>query len=193
MQEKACNPFRTALPRCSGTAVVVPRFLFAFVVIGCSAGPESPTAPPTESLGSITIQMPESDVLAAGGTLSLTAIVRSVSGKPPTGEPIEWRTSHPQVASVDPSGVVKSLGSPGPVSITARVQNITSPSVEIRVTPAAPAAVSTVGSYPASIFSGNALNDSVRIEVRDRFGNLVPGVTVDFAGRPGMGQCLRIK
>jgi len=56
--------------------------------------------------------------LVTGSAVQLNAVTRIYNGDPRTGVPINWTTDNPQVATVDPGGVVTGLG-PGKATLTA--------------------------------------------------------------------------
>ena len=73
------------------------------------------TAPQT--VASVTV-VPGALALAAGQSATLTAAVRDAEGAAVEGATVEWSSSRPDVAAVDPSGGVRALA-PGTATITA--------------------------------------------------------------------------
>jgi alpha-tubulin suppressor-like RCC1 family protein/uncharacterized protein YjdB len=87
---------------------------------------------------SVTLSAPDSSV-DAGTTLDLIANVRDNSGTNLIGRAVEWKSSDPAVASVDPaSGAVSAL-KPGTTTITASIRN--GPRSALELTVSAPRAV----------------------------------------------------
>lgn len=126
--------------------------------------------------------------MQAGGTARLTSTIRNAAGQVITGQPVTWTSSDPTVAAVSVDGSLTSLGRVGTTSVSASIGNIQSNSILFTVTPAAPATLSKIGSYPGTLPAGAALTDSIRVQITDTFGNGVSGITITFATMVGGGS-----
>jgi len=90
------------MPGCKLAIIVSVSAVFLY---GC--GDDTPTQTPTQSpppVASVTV-MPDSTDLHRGDTLRFVAILRDEAGKVLTGRKIAWRSSSPDVMSVDDDGL----------------------------------------------------------------------------------------
>ena len=87
---------------------------------------------------------PISQALAVGGSTVLSATARSSNGDPRTDTPIQWKSSTPAIAKVDPSGLVTAIApgtvkfeaTAGPASAETSLRVVTDTVQSISVTPA---------------------------------------------------------
>jgi len=154
------------------------------VLCGCSGG--DATAPDTAT-ASITL-FPAAAPLVAGGTFQLSAVVKNAIGGVLDGKTVAYSSDKPAVATVNSTGLVSALGPVGLVSITASNGGVTSAPALITVSAASPSSIVKIGSDPTSVLAGASYSDSIRIQVKDAFGNPNSGVTVAFALNSGGGS-----
>jgi uncharacterized protein YjdB len=100
-------------------AVSLAAIVAAAVLGACgekSIGP-GPLPSATDTIATITLS-PVNPSIPVGSTLALTALVANTDGVALTGRPIEWSSSHPEVARVDDAGVVLAIAT-GTALVTA--------------------------------------------------------------------------
>ncbi len=151
----------------------------------CSGTTEPPPPPPTP--GSITLSASSTSPIVAGGTLQLSATVRDTNGQPMPSASVSYSTDAPAIASVSPSGQVTSLGPTGTARITASAGAVTA-GIDVTVAAGVEASVTRTSPDVSGVSAGNAAGDSIRVVVKDSFGNARPGATVVFAVTAGGGR-----
>ncbi|MBU1426193.1 MAG: Ig-like domain-containing protein [Gammaproteobacteria bacterium] len=125
--------------------------LIVFLLVGCDAGNNSPSA--SGATVSIAIS-PASISITKGDTANLTAIESRADGKTAyiTGA-VTWTSANPATASVSSAGLVTGVA-PGSTTITASLNGVTSPAATINVADANLIAIN-VSPASASVTAGS--------------------------------------
>ncbi|HET8625162.1 MAG TPA: Ig-like domain-containing protein [Gemmatimonadales bacterium] len=93
---------------------------FVAVLAACSAGvPVDPTPPGLVSVVSLDLSSPN-DTVFVTDTVRMVAAARDAQGNILGGRQVSWRSSNPSIATVNPDGLVTSVG-PGKADIIAAV------------------------------------------------------------------------
>lgn len=120
---------------------------------------------------------PDSLVLRAGTTGTLTAVAYDANGAVLTGRTAVWGTSSGAVATVQ-AGVVRGVAA-GTAKITVTVDGVTA-SVNVRVWTLSASGVATVTVEPDTLIMLPGTNTTVRVIARDTAGNVVTGRYVSW-------------
>ena len=150
------------------------------LVTGLAAGEAEVTATSSGTTGGVEVAVraagavsvsPSREAIALGDTLRLVAVALDENGQPLAGASFTWSSSRPEVASVDPMGLVTGVAA-GSATITATGAGAAG-SADIAVLDRAVGAVSVSPSREAI-----ALGDTVRLvaEALDENGQPVAGV-----------------
>ncbi|MDH4044221.1 MAG: Ig-like domain-containing protein, partial [Gemmatimonadota bacterium] len=132
-------------------------------------------------------------IIDDGQTSQLAATVLDQQGLPfdavPDGITLSWTSSDETVVTVDATGLVTGAA-PGTAQVTVTAAGggglEASVAAGVIVQPV-PTAIVVAGGDGQAGTVGDPLADSLRVQVRDRLGNGVPGVAVDFAVSAGGG------
>ncbi len=117
------------------------------------------------------------ELTGAGATGQLVATVFDSADLPVEGVDVTWSSSNPSVATVNADGLVTSLAE-GQVTVTATAAGIVGSAVVMVVQePPVPATV-TVSPSSADLERDETLEFSA--EVRDQFGEIMPGIEVEW-------------
>ena len=162
-------------------------FGLPFVLSACSGGASDPvtepvkppTEPSAESVASVAVSGPQTDVPSAG-TLTLVATVTGSRGTVLTGRTVTWRSSDTTIATVSSAGVVTAgrvlAGTPASMTVTATVDGRTG-NLSLRVLPV-PAASMTLDLSDVTLATRDAR--AVRATVRDAGGVVLTGRAVTW-------------
>ncbi len=121
---------------------------------------------------------------AVGATLQFSARLEDKKGKEITGAAISWTTTNPEIASVDPSGLVTALR-PGSSAVQASAEGITG-----RATVSVDPAPNQMGKVAGDLQFGTLrqiLPTQPTVEVLDSNGNPIQGKFVTFSVIVGGG------
>lgn len=163
--------------------------MLAMLVAGACSDSTGPDRTPT----SIQLEATEFN-LADAGTLEVTVAVLDQSGAAfddlPSGTSITWTISDPEVVGLtvqaDSRRVQLTGQQPGQAELTASAGELTaSASVSVQQVAAELQIVSGDGQV---WYAGEALEDSISVQVLDRHGNPVAGVEVEFSPADGAGS-----
>lgn len=133
---------------------------------------------PEEKVASIALNKQTVALDAVGATEQLTATPRDNGGATVSGVTVSWSTSDPNVVSVTASGQIAAVAN-GSATVTASAG---SAAAQAAVTVAQVARQLTAvagGDQTGTV--GQTLPESLVVEVADRLGNVMAGVTVAFA------------
>lgn len=129
---------------------------------------------------------PPGATLTVGQSQAFSAEPRTSSGVPVPNRPVTWLSNNQTVASVSPNGVVTANVVGGPVTITARVDDVDG-TVQVTVAPR-PATQLAFVAGPADGLAGRTL-PPVQVAVQDAVGGTVTGattaVTLALEANPG--------
>lgn len=146
-----------------------------FVISACKdGGTEPPTPVPTSiSLNKTTVSLD-----AIGATDQLTATVKDQNGATMSGQSVTWTSSAEGVATVSNSGLVTAVAN-GTATITAKSGTPTN-TATVTVAQVATAASKTAGDAQTATV-GQALPTDLTVQVEDRLGNGIAGLSVSFS------------
>jgi Leishmanolysin/Bacterial Ig-like domain (group 1) len=154
----------------------------AVAIVAC--GGDSTAPPPVPHVLQLTASGPTS--IAAGGSVQLVTVVIDDHGTPMSGQPVAFSISNPALGSLSVAGLFTSNGTVGSTTITATSTNLSN-SISITVGHGSPAAIVISGGNSQTGFVRAALPISPAVQVRDQFGNAIPGASVTFAVTTGGG------
>jgi hypothetical protein len=149
--------------------------LASALLSGCTTEPVPTTLVPNQTSLAL-------DAIGATATLSVT--VNDEDGEPITGETVTWRSSNANVATVS-AGLVTAV-SVGTADITATVGGA-SVTVPVTVSQAA-AIVAIVSGDDQTGIAGEQIADALIVQINDRLGTGVPGISVTFEVIGGGGS-----
>ena len=132
------------------------------------------------------VLIPTAASLPAGGTLQLSSLVLTASGRVLTDKQPAYSSNNPDVATVTANGLVTAVGPVGSANITARVGAVMSLPTTIAVTAATARSIVRETDLPPSPVVGTT--HGVVAKVTDAFGNGIPGISVTFAVVAGGGS-----
>ncbi|MDP9202350.1 MAG: hypothetical protein M3P26_10535 [Gemmatimonadota bacterium] len=125
--------------------------------------------------------------IAAGGTVQFSASVIDDRGYVMSGQPIAFTSSSPTVGTISSSGLFASLGPAGAATIAA-TSGMLSISLTVNVGPAAAASVAIAAGNNQKGFVRAALPVNPSLQVKDQYGNPVPGIAIAFTVTSGGGS-----
>jgi hypothetical protein len=123
-------------------------------VLGCNAGDGGDTGPSVAPIVAVPVAIvsitPASLTLRVAATEAFAATARDAAGNALTGRTVLWRSSRPEIASIDAAGVATAV-SPGTATVSATVDGqvgsaavtVIAPVASIQITP--PSAILVVG------------------------------------------------
>ena len=150
-------------------------------LVGCGGGGGG-TNPVTPVPTTITITSPGSNLDAVGATAQLSAAVGDQRGQAIASPSVSWASLNAAVATVSTSGVVTAISN-GTASIKATSDTAHAQvTITVQQVPSALVKVSGNGQTGAS---SSALAAPLVVQVNDRLGHLIAGVTVAFATATG--------
>jgi adhesin/invasin len=153
----------------------------ATYVVACSDSPTAPALVPT----SITISPPAATLDAFGATQSFQAVVRDQNGDVIPSASVQWTTQSASVASISQQGQATAEGN-GTTQVTARSGN-----AQVSVTLAVQQQVHTIAKLTGDNqqgIVGSQLSLPLSVRLRDRLGNPIAGVLVQFSLPAGAGS-----
>lgn len=158
----------------------------AVIVFGTACRGTDGTQPDTGlDLASITID-PGSFQIERGYHQPLNATVKNKAGATVT-VPVVWRSSNERVATIDASGRLAALDT-GMTNVTASTIGLLSQPVGVLVVWTGPAKVAAYQyTAPVAATPDVTMPDSIRVQVTNRSGGLVPGARVVFSTTVGGG------
>ena len=172
----------TSLPRSRAFA----SLLVTLVLWACSTDGGTGTNPPPQPVPtSITLNKTTVSFTAFGETDQLTATVKDQDGKVMTGQTVTWSSGDTTVATVNASGLVTSVAD-GSDTVTAASGSLTA-DASVTVLQAPGQVGKPAGDAQSATVAG-VLPDSLVVEVADAQGNVMAGVTVNFAVLTGGGS-----
>ena len=130
---------------------------------------------PVRTVTTVTVGSPTSTP-KQGDTVQLTAVARDQFGDVLPGKPATWSSSDAKVATISPSGLLEAVAL-GTVVATATIDGL--PGSLMLTIVAEPVASVTVGAPTLTAKEGETVQ--LTAVARDRFGNIVPGITATWA------------
>lgn len=168
-----------ALFRRSAVAWIVSLLL---PLVGCGGGSSGGTNPITPVPTTITITPSGSNLDAVGATAQLSAGVSDQRGQAIASPSVSWASLNTAVATVSTSGLVTAVSN-GTASIRATSDTAHAQiTITVQQVPSALVKVSGNGQTGAS---SSALAAPLVVQVNDRLGHVIAGVTVAFATATG--------
>ena len=172
---------------------------FGLLLLSLGCSDESPVEPRlTPASISITSGAGQSFTAGTRAPLPVEAQVRAADGRPVPGVLVEWKITagigdadlEAFFDTTDAAGVastvVFTVRGAGPVYLQATAWGVREHATTTLIAvPDVPARIEALAPLPAAAPVGVALHDSLRIAVRDRFGNAIPNAPLSFEADRG--------
>jgi hypothetical protein len=154
------------------------------IALAACGGSHESTRPDTPVPASITIHSGTGALDAIGATLQLSATVTDAHGQSIANPSLTWHSANDAIASVNASGLVTAMAV-GTTQITAASGTVQE-QIAVAVAPV-PSALATVSGDGQTGTTGSALTAPLVVQVKDRLGHSIAGVSVAFAVTGGGG------